>query len=162
MEKKGITVNELQNKYKERCSSWYKIFDKILTRCYREIDVAFKNTEPYCIFQVPEYLLGIGSYNVVYCSVYLIKSLKDNGFNIKFFDPNILFISWSYTPKMKHLLLTGTGSKSAVKDNITSAGIETLSEIDTEPAPRKEIKITPPLVRQFRNINDYTPSGRFI
>lgn len=169
MEIKEITVSELQNRYKEKCSTWSKTFDKILARCYRQIEVAFRNIESYCIFPVPEFILGIGTYNVIYCSVYIIKNLKQNGYKVKFIDPNILFITWPYTPENKILTITGRNippTKLIESSPYTNA--EILDKIDTEepyqkePIQRKEIILPQKTQKQFRNINDYRPTGSFI
>lgn len=166
MEIKEITVSELQNRYKEKCSTWSKTFDKILARCYRQIEVAFRNIESYCIFPVPEFILGIGTYNVIYCSVYIIKNLKQNGYKVKFIDPNILFITWPYTPENKILTITGRNIPTKlIEPSYTTqyTNAEILDKIDTEEPYQKEIKLPPQKTqKQFRNINDYRPTGSFI
>ena len=41
-------------------------------------------------------MIGIPKYDSAMCIGYIISKLKDNGFNIKYIHPNMLFISWAH------------------------------------------------------------------
>jgi hypothetical protein len=51
--------------------------------------------EMFCmIFDVPEFVFTITSYDVKTCIVFIIKNLRENGFYVKYYYPKILFVSW--------------------------------------------------------------------
>ena len=41
-------------------------------------------------------ILGIPAYNQSTCIAYIIDKLQENGFNVRYTHPNMLFISWSH------------------------------------------------------------------
>ena len=47
-------------------------------------------------FLVPEVIIGVPKYNCNDCITYIYHKLEDNGFNIKYTHPNLLFISWKH------------------------------------------------------------------
>jgi len=64
----------------------YKIHDKIKKTTGKE---KFK-----IVYDVPEFVFGLPSYNLNHCNAYLIKHLRNNGFLVKYYFPKILYISW--------------------------------------------------------------------
>ena len=41
-------------------------------------------------------MLGVPRYNQSLCVAYIIDKLQENGFNIRYTHPNMLFISWRH------------------------------------------------------------------
>jgi hypothetical protein len=93
-----LSVHDLQEKYLKKCDKWMNTFDRILKRCSKQIESAFNNNETYTVFQVPEHLEGYSttSYNQVYCAAYIVYKLRQGGYDVQFYDPNVVFVSWSY------------------------------------------------------------------
>lgn len=102
-----ININELhkiKNQKKERKK---KVFEDILKMCHNKIKIVANSEEnAYCFFKVPLYIYGNPLYDMKSCVIYLIKSLVKNGFNIKYYHPYIIFISWE-----------GVSEKKPEKDN---------------------------------------------
>jgi len=48
----------------------------------------------YCWYQVPEFFVNLPVYNVDKCTKYLKIKLENNGFEVDFFKPNILYVNW--------------------------------------------------------------------
>ena len=95
----NLTFNiiDLQKKHYNREQKRTKLFNKILSKCYRKIKQAFNNEYTYCIFQVPEFELGEPIFNMTKCVIYILQNLRKNGFYCKYCHPFLIFISWQQT-----------------------------------------------------------------
>lgn len=83
------TIMEKKNR---RCEA----FEKVLSICHRRIKIAAENQLLKTLIAVPEFIVGYPIFNMNECLEYIIDSLKKNGLYVKYFFPNILYISWDY------------------------------------------------------------------
>ncbi len=90
-----IKANDLIQQQKERDKNKYKIFNKIYELIEKKILSASQCDHYYTIYEIPEFLIGYPIYSFENCSEYIQNKLKENGFKIFFYSPNILFISWN-------------------------------------------------------------------
>jgi hypothetical protein len=107
-----INVNEISKMHYNKEEIRLKTFDKILERCYFRIKYSVTQELNYCIFQVPEFVIGTPLYNMKKCLYYIGLKLMKNEFKINVHNPNTLFIHW-ILKKPKHnnpLLLTNSNS----------------------------------------------------
>ena len=93
-----IDMDELYNKKFEIEEHRRKIYGKILNRAHSKIKVTsrLKIKEQFCFYVVPEFMIGVPKYNLADCTNYVIDKLVENGFFVKFTEPNLLFISWQH------------------------------------------------------------------
>ena len=93
-----INIDDLYEKKKEQDLKNLDLFNKILNRGHVRIKTTsrLKRDEQFCWFIVPEIMIGVPKYDQGACIAYLINKLKDNGFNVKYINPNALFISWNH------------------------------------------------------------------
>lgn len=93
-----INIDDLYEKKKEQDLKNLDLFNKILHRVHVRIKTTsrLKRDEQFCWFIVPEIMIGVPKYDQGACIAYLINKLKDNGFNVKYINPNALFISWNH------------------------------------------------------------------
>lgn len=75
-EKKNISYNEVL----------YKIHDKIKRTSEKE---RYK-----LVYEIPEVVFGLPTYDLNMCIAYIMKQLRSNGFLVKYYFPKILYISW--------------------------------------------------------------------
>ena len=75
-EKKNISYNEVL----------YKIHDKIKRAAEKE---RYK-----LVYEIPEVVFGLPTYDLNMCIAYIMKQLRSNGFLVKYYFPKILYISW--------------------------------------------------------------------
>jgi hypothetical protein len=97
-----INLDDLYNRTRQTNDLRLLVYKKILNRTHQKIKYASqqKNTEHYCFFVVPEFLVGTPRYDSAACIAYIMDKLNQNGFVIKYTHPNLLFISWQhYIPK---------------------------------------------------------------
>ena len=73
-----------------------KIYKKVYYYIDRKISGASKVNEFECVYEVPEFILGIPLYNLKHCINYINKKLIKNGFKTRWYD-NKVHIDWSST-----------------------------------------------------------------
>tara|TARA_Y100000817_G_scaffold298448_1_gene275650 strand:- start:215 stop:640 length:426 start_codon:yes stop_codon:yes gene_type:complete len=82
--------NTIHNKNKNRLIK----FDGILQKIHLRIKNNARLEKTYCFFHIPEFIIGVPLYNIEDLRNYIINSLKKDGFEIMYIDPNWLFINW--------------------------------------------------------------------
>ena len=97
-----INMDELYDQRKKTEEVKIQVYNRILNRVHKKIKTTSRsrNSEKFCFFLIPEFVLGIPKYDIGICTSYIIDKLIDNGFMIKYTHPNLLFISWQhYIPR---------------------------------------------------------------
>ena len=91
-----LNLDELYKQQKITDDHKLKIYQKILGRVHNKIKHTsrIRNNNKFCVYILPEFILGVPRYDINTCTMYIIEKLKTNGFNIKYTHPNLLFISW--------------------------------------------------------------------
>ena len=90
-----INIDELNDNIKKKEKQKNIIYDEILKKCHNKIKLTAKsNSLGFCFYIVPEYVYGFPLYNFKACVIYIFKSLVNNGFDVKYTHPNLLYISW--------------------------------------------------------------------
>ena len=103
-----VNIKDIYRDMYDRKSKRVKIYDEILKRCQRRI-VDMAKRDLYCmLFDVPEFVLTMPTYDLKTCIVYLIRNLRENGFYIRYYYPKILFVSWEEKHIQKHHVIEGT------------------------------------------------------
>ena len=83
------TLNDLNNKHSE-------CFEKIVESCHKKILSQTRNKRLNCFYEVPLHVIGFPIYDIGKSIEYLKKSLEVDGFLVKYFFPNFLYISWDF------------------------------------------------------------------
>lgn len=91
-----IHANDLRQRQREKQHHRTFIYNRILEKCYQRIYVANESDQTFLIYQVPEMIMGYPLYNIAYCSAYVIYNLRKNGFQAKFYNPNIIVVQWKH------------------------------------------------------------------
>ena len=101
-----LDLDELYKRDKITNEHKIKTYQKILNRIHNKIKHTSRqrNNNKFCIYLLPEFLLGVPRYNINDCTMYVIEKLTENGFEIKYTHPNLLWISWQhYIPPQKRM-----------------------------------------------------------
>jgi hypothetical protein len=70
------------------------VFEEVLKKCYKKIEnIAYYNSKT-CWFRIPDMIMGKPIYNMKACICFLMYKLIKKGFDVKYYDPNLLIISW--------------------------------------------------------------------
>lgn len=96
-----INIDELFERKQQRDLKQLSIFNKILARAQKRIQLTARNkrADQYIWFQIPEYIFGEAIYDKGDCIAYVVNKLESNGFYVRYLHPNTIFISWTnYVP----------------------------------------------------------------
>lgn len=91
-----INIDALYEKNMKRNLKQISIFNKILNRVHRRIQLSSRTVrnDKYIWSIVPEYIFGEPTYDQGDCIAFVVGQLTDNGFSVRYIHPNTLFISW--------------------------------------------------------------------
>ena len=104
-----IDMKELHATINKQTLKRMELYDSILKKCHSRILYNSGLQRIYCFYQIPEFVIGTPLYDVLELRNYIMNSLKTNGFEILYIEPNWLFIYWNVK-----------GAKSLIKNtNIT-------------------------------------------
>ena len=112
-----------------------EIYDDVLVKCHRRIKYNSTLERTYCFFQIPEFIIGVPLYKVEEMRIYIINSLKKDGIQVMYIDPNWLFISWAI-PGMKKLVNSANSTNKRLSKEKNN--------------------------RQYRSTDNYKPTGSLI
>jgi len=162
-----INLDDLYEKKKQYDLHKLDLYNKILNRIHVKIKTISRQKidEQFCWFVVPEVIIGVPKYDQGDCIGYLVQKLKDNGFAVKYYHPNTLFICWNHfvpsyvrteLKKKTGIVIDEYGNKiNEEKSEIVKK--ETTDNFilnNGKPQTVNDKKYTP--------INTYKPTGNFI
>ena len=97
---KQLNIFELQNSINKKKQNRTQIYENVLEKCHLKIKTAANQEKYECIYDVPQYIVGLPLYNINECMDFIINQLNENGFKVVYHFPKFLHISW-YPPKEK-------------------------------------------------------------
>ena len=166
-----LNLDELYERTRETSQTKIKTYQKILARIHTRIKAISRqrNNNKFCMFVIPEFILGIPRYDIAECTNYVIEKLTDNGFQLKYTYPNLLFISWQhYIPKYQRseikkktgVAIDGFGNVVNKKDknNRDDSNPNNLLLMDKN-VKMKDGKKKP---SNFKSTSSYKPTGNLI
>ena len=166
-----LNLDELYERTRETSQTKIKTYQKILARIHTRIKAISRqrNNNKFCMFVIPEFILGIPRYDIAECTNYVIEKLTDNGFQIKYTYPNLLFISWQhYIPKYQRseikkktgVAIDGFGNvvTKKNKNNRDDSNPNSLLLMDKN-VKMKDGKKKP---SNFKSTSSYKPTGNLI
>ena len=90
-----IDMKELYSVINATTLKRMELYDSILKKCHCRILYNSGLQRNYCFYQIPEFIIGTPLYDITELRNYVMNSLKTNGFDILYVEPNWLFINWS-------------------------------------------------------------------
>jgi hypothetical protein len=141
-----------------------ELFKKILNRIHVRIKTTAKHSihEKFCWFVVPEVIIGVPKYDQAGCIAYIMNSLQENGFNVRYFHPNTLFICWEHW--VPSYVRTEIKKKTGIVINEYGERIEEEKNDEDEEEEQQQgggiqqIKNS----KKYTPINSYKPSGKLV
>ena len=158
-----INIDELYEKKRQIDLNKLELFKKILNRIHVRIKTTAKHSvhEKFCWFVVPEIIIGVPKYDQANCIAYIMNTLQENGFNVRYFHPNTLFICWDHC--VPSYVRTEIKKKTGININEYGEKIEEEVNDDEEEQQQQQGNI-----QQIKNskkytpINSYKPSGKLV
>jgi len=163
---KKLNIDDLYEKKHQRDLKQISIFNKILNRIHKKIQLTGRNkkNDRYIWFTVPEFIFGEPNYDQGECLGYIIAKLEENGFFTKYMHPNTLFISWenwvpSYT---RNEIKKKFGIVLDEKGQVLEKLDENIEIESHDPNVRLAQMNTKKENRQFTPIDSYKPTGNLV
>tara|TARA_B110000093_G_scaffold2870_2_gene2805 strand:- start:544 stop:1410 length:867 start_codon:yes stop_codon:yes gene_type:complete len=94
MKSTKINIYDLYRNIDELKKKKNTSYNEVLIIIHERIKKSSLKERYKLIYEVPEYIFGVPSYNLNKCLAYLMKELRTNGFLVKYYFPKILYISW--------------------------------------------------------------------
>jgi hypothetical protein len=161
-----INIDELYEKKRHQDLSKLELFKKILNRIHVRIKTTARQNieEKFCWFVVPEVIIGIPKYDQAACIAYIMDTLQTNGFQVRYFHPNTIFISWNHW--VPSYVRTEIKKKTGIVINEYGEKIKDENDKEEEEVNLEEQGNSN--VQQIKNskkytpINSYKPSGKLV
>jgi len=177
-----INIDELFERKQQRDLKQLSIFNKILARIQRRIQLTGRNKrlDQFIWFQIPEYIFGEPIYDKGDCIAYVVNKLTTNGFHVRYLHPNTVFVSWAnWVPgyvrtefkKKTGKIINEKGEISEGKKRDESVeneeddftmGLMNQSRMTNQIGDRDESENSKKEQRQFNTTTNYKPSGKFV
>ena len=165
-----INLDELYERKQIRDLNTLESYNKILNRIHTRIKTVARHqiNEQYCWFIIPEVMIGIPKFDHGACVAYILDKLQENGFNVRYTHPNLLFICWKHwvpsyvrneLKKKTGLVVDGFGKPIEKKNSEKN---ESNNDFNLFNINKKEIDIKNQNKKNFKDINSYKPSGSLI
>ena len=166
-----INIDELYEKKRQTDVNKLELFKKILNRIHIRIKTTAKqsNVERYCWYVIPEIIIGVPKYDQGACIAYVMDTLQKNGFQVRYFHPNTVFISWDHW--VPTYVRTEIKKKTGININEYGEKIEDEKDNDDENVYQEmtakgisnnnnleQIKNS----KKYTPINSYKPSGKLV
>lgn len=164
-----INIDELYEKKRVSDVNKLELFKKILNRIHVRIKTTARQSsnERSCWFVVPEIIIGVPKYDQGACIAYVMDTLQKNGFIIKYFHPNTIFISWNHwvptyvrneIKKKTGIVVNEYGEKIANENENDSDDELTNNTNANSGVTMEQIKNS----KKYTPINSYKPSGKLV
>ena len=164
-----LNLDDLYKQQKVTEDHKLKIYQKILGRIHNKIKYTsrLRNNGKFCVYVLPEFILGVPRYSINNCTMYVINKLSDNGFQVKYTHPNLLWISWQhYIPhyeranikKQYGVSIDGFGN--VIKKSDKKKDTNSLLLKDQKSTLKSILKKDKD--KDFKKISTYKPTGNLI
>ena len=161
-----INIDDLYERKNKISDMKLNQYSKILNRAHSKIKQTsrLRSQDSFCFFLVPEFLIGVPSYDTASCIAYVIGKLQENGFLVKYTHPNLLFISWNhYIDKRKRLEFKKTNGYSIVGfGNTLVEKNENNSDPNNFILKKKDVISVKKNDTKYKQISSYNPTGNLI
>jgi hypothetical protein len=93
-----MNLDDLYERKRQSDLNNLELFNKILNRVQTKIrqTTNLNKDATNCWYIIPEVMIGIPKYDQGECIGYIIEKLRDNGFNLRYFHPSTILISWNH------------------------------------------------------------------
>ena len=92
----SLDIDQLYEKQHQRILKQLGIFNVILNRVHQRIKKAARTSQiKHIWYEIPLYIIGQPIYDKGDCVAYVVNKLAENGFYVRVFEVNKLYITWS-------------------------------------------------------------------
>ncbi len=92
-----LDPSELFDKRRERDGARLKAYNKILEQIHHKIRTFSKmGGDPWIMYTVPPFIIGLPRLDLKDTIVYLVYTLRNQGYEVRYTYPNMLYVSWKH------------------------------------------------------------------
>lgn len=135
---KRLNIFELHRTINEKNMRKTDCYEKVLEICHRRISIAAEHRQYRIMFEVPEYVVGYPIFDINNCIKFLSKSLKGNGFLVKYYFPKVLYVSWDFDEIKTH---DESEKKAALLKHTNPPSLPSLMQSQQLPSSKKMQKL---------------------
>lgn len=168
-----INIDELYEKKRQNDVNKLELFKKILNRIHVRIKTTARQNvnEKFCWFVVPEVIIGVPRYDQAACIAYIMDTLQTNGFQVRYFHPNTIFISWNHwvptyvrneIKKKMGIVINEYGEKISDEKNDNDDSDDENDEFESERQNSQQGLQQIKNSKKYTPINSYKPSGKLV
>lgn len=89
-----IDIVDVYKNITDRQKKRKEVFKCVLKQCEKQVRNVADTDGVKFLFLVPEFVWGMPLYNVTECTTYVKAELEKAGFNVTFYFPRVLLVSW--------------------------------------------------------------------
>jgi len=89
-----LNIHDLYKSKDDREDKRKKTFQDVLQKIHAKIKSAAMHDHQALFYTVPEYIVGIPLYSITDCIEFVVSSLKQNGFLVRYIYPNAIYVNW--------------------------------------------------------------------
>ena len=168
-----INLDDLYEKKNKIQDQKEKCYKKILARAHTKIKqtARLRAQDEFCFFLVPEFQIGVPSYDIAACIAYVMDKLQKNGFNVKYTHPNLIFISWNHyiDKRQRHeykkntgIAIDGFGNQILQNENNKSINNDNNPNSILLNNKNKNTIVKKKDNTQYKQISKYNPTGNLV
>jgi hypothetical protein len=166
-----LNLDDLYERKKQHDLNTLAVYNRVLARLHTRIKTVSRQqaVEQFCWYVIPEMIIGVPKYDHTACTAYIIDKLKENGFQLRYTHPNLLFVSWKHwipsyvrseIKKKTGVIVDGYGNKVEKTEGKTAPSINPDTLIFHKNDNNVPIGASKP--QEFKPIDTYRPSGNLI
>lgn len=91
-----LNIFEINRKIEEKERKINISHEKVLEKCHKQIINSANESNLRTLIELPEHIYGYPLYDLNNCIKFVISSLNNDGFYVKYFFPKILYVSWDF------------------------------------------------------------------
>lgn len=90
-----LDLQKIRDIHQQKKNFRLATFSKILEMICKIVELKALDGETYCLYEVPEFIIGEPIYDLLECCEYLVTELKKFKFSdVSFYAPNVIFLKW--------------------------------------------------------------------
>jgi hypothetical protein len=90
----SINIYDLYSEFNKKNMRKLEVFDKALLMCHNRIKDSVTYGKLTILYEVPHFIIGMPVFDHNKCIAFVIRKLRDDGFHVKYYFPNVLYVSW--------------------------------------------------------------------
>lgn len=163
-----LNIDELYESKRQHDLNQLNLYNKLLNRIHIKIKMTSRQkiNNQFCVFPVPEVMLGVPKYDQGACIAYLIDKLKENGFNVRYVHPNTIWIAWNHwvpsyvraeVKKKTGIIIDEYGNRVEDKEDKLLK-----NEVSFNTGSSANVKVAKIENKNYKSTTEYKPSGNLV